>query len=94
MFETWSARPARAYGKAALQAWLAAMPAGVLRLKGLVRSDDGRWWLLQYAGRRGSVRPAAHAPDAAAVVAIGLRSRLPVTALAAFFGDDAGTGAA
>ncbi len=58
------------------------MPAGVLRLKGLVRSDEHGWSELQFAGRHGSVRRTVAPLDAvAAVVALGLRDRLPRAAL-------------
>ena len=75
----------------ALRALLRAMPVGVLRLKGLLRTDAQGWAELQFAGRHGSLRRALRPPadGLAAVVAIGQRGRLPKAALAAVF--DAGT---
>ena len=68
------------------------MPAGVLRLKGIVRTDEHGWAELQFAGRHGSLRKALAAPaSGAAVVAIGLRQQLPADALGAVF-DQASSG--
>lgn len=55
------------------------MPEGVLRLKGIVCTDEMPWAELQLSGRHGSFRPALRAPDGgkAGIVAIGLRGRLP-----------------
>jgi hypothetical protein len=55
------------------------MPVGVLRLKGLLPTDEHDWAELQFAGRHGSLRPARNPPGngQAAVVAIGLSGRLP-----------------
>ncbi|MEO5696528.1 MAG: GTP-binding protein, partial [Burkholderiaceae bacterium] len=87
-FETWSARPDEVLSAAALRAALRAMPAGVLRLKGLLRTDEIAWAEMQFAGRRGSLRAAREAPaDGAALVAIGLRGRLPRKALDALLAD-------
>ena len=81
-FESWSLQPAAVLSAPALRRLLREMPAGVLRLKGLVRSDEHGWVELQFAGRHGSLRPAqAPAGDAAAVVAIALHGRLPRAAL-------------
>jgi G3E family GTPase len=87
VFQTWSAQPDAVVPAAALRAWLRAMPPGVLRLKGLLRTGEGEWSQVQYAGRHGSLRKASPpAGDArAAVVAIGLRGRLPEEALKEFF---------
>jgi G3E family GTPase len=81
-FETWSLRPDAVLSAAALRRLLGAMPPGVLRLKGLVRSDEHGWAELQFAGKHGSLRrSAAPASGEAAVVAIALRGRLPRAAL-------------
>lgn len=86
-FDTWSATDDAVYRADALRDLLRAMPEGVLRLKGVVRTDRLGWTVLQFAGRHGSLRawsPAAAVPDAAApsaLVAIGARGRLPVQAL-------------
>lgn len=90
VFETWSVADDAVYEADALRRLLRAMPAGVLRLKGVVRTDrPGCWAVLQFAGRHGSlrawpVRDPTPGPDAAsAIVAIGARGRLPVEALGA-----------
>jgi G3E family GTPase len=89
VFDTWSVTDDAVYRADALRDLLRAMPAGVLRLKGVVRTDRLGWAVLQFAGRHGSLRawsPQDAAPDAtahSALVAIGARGRLPVTALEA-----------
>ncbi|MEO6319875.1 MAG: CobW family GTP-binding protein [Polaromonas sp.] len=88
LFETWSLRPEGRYSVPALRLALAAMPAGVLRLKGLLRTDEHGWSELQFCGRHGSLRRAHGVPEnGAALVAIGLRGQLPGSALAALFSD-------
>jgi len=86
-FDTWSSRPDGILRGADLRRLLRDMPAGVLRLKGLLRTDEHGWSELQFAGRHGSLRRADAVPAAGlpALVAIGLRGRLPVAALAAAF---------
>lgn len=85
-FETASWQPQTIFQADALRALLRAMPGGVLRLKGLVRTDSHGWAEIQFAGRHGSLRKALAAPaSGAAVVAIGLRGNLPKTALDAVF---------
>jgi G3E family GTPase len=87
LFDTWSVADDAVYDAAALRGLLRAMPVGVLRLKGVVRTDRPGWSVLQFAGRHGSLRawPArdpAPGPDAgSAIVAIGARGWLPVEAL-------------
>ena len=80
-FATWSAQPDAVLSETALAAWLAQVPAGVLRLKGLVRTGAHAWHELQFAGRRASLKPATAPANGAMVVAIGLAGRLPVPAL-------------
>lgn len=85
LFETWALRDAPVFHAPALRALLKAMPAGVLRLKGLVRTDAHAGLVeLQFAGRHGALRaaPAASSDVADTLVAIGLRDRLPVHELA------------
>ncbi len=78
-FETWAVEPRHVCSAAALRALLGAMPAGVLRLKGVVATDQHGWSELQFAGRHGNLRRAARPPVyGSALVAIGLRGRLPV----------------
>ena len=85
-FETASWQPQTIFQADALRVLLRAMPSGVLRLKGLVRTDSHGWAEIQFAGRHGSLRKALAAPaGGAAVVAIGLRGKLPKAALDAVF---------
>lgn len=85
LFDTWVARPASELGVATLRSALRELPAGVLRMKGLLRTREHGWSELQFAGRHGSLRPALAAPaDGAALVAIGLRGRLQPAALDAW----------
>ena len=82
LFATWSAQPEGAYSVAALRAALRALPPGVLRLKGWLRTDEHGWSELQFAGRHSALRRALAAPpEGAALVAIGLRGRLSAPAL-------------
>ncbi|MBA3597407.1 MAG: GTP-binding protein [Methylibium sp.] len=86
LFDTWSCRPAQSLSAAALRAWLRDMPAGVLRLKGWVHTDEFEWAEIQFAGRRGSLRKAFERPaSGVGVVAIGLRGRLPAALLEGVF---------
>ncbi len=69
-----------------LRELLAAMPEGVLRAKGIVRTDEADAEVLQFCGRHGSLRrleggAAGEAGEAGRIVAIGLRGRLPVAPL-------------
>lgn len=86
MFDTWSSRPGAVLAAGPLREWLKSLPEGLLRLKGLVRTDEHGWAEVQFAGRHGSVRRALGEPRAgAAVVAIGLRGQLPVATLERIF---------
>ena len=78
-FETWSAHPSQIW---TLQQWETAfkvLDGSVLRMKGLVRSQEYDWTEVQWAGRRLHLKRAAQSPadGKATLVAIGLRSRLP-----------------
>lgn len=90
LFDTWSCRPSQVFDSAALRAWLRATPAGLLRLKGVLRSveTDGSigWSELQFAGRQGALRLANAPRSGAAIVAIGLRGCLPTAQLSKYFG--------
>lgn len=92
LFDTWSCRPAQIFEAATLRTWLGATPPGLLRLKGVLRTldADGRtgWSELQFAGRHGALRRTAEPTGGAALVAIGLRGRLPVAALQSVFSPD------
>jgi G3E family GTPase len=89
LFDTWSMQHAPVFDADALRALLKAMPRGVLRLKGLVRTDRHALAEVQFAGRHGSLRPASPGASNGAVagtlVAIGLRGALPADALARAF---------
>lgn len=89
-FESVTFRPSGAWSVDALRERLAALPGGVLRMKGFVRRDDGRFTEVQYAGRHASLRSAEPAPEGGPMlVAIGLRGELPSAALSAHFGAQA-----
>lgn len=77
-FESCALAPPGTLSGVALRALLAAMPAGILRMKGLLRTDEHGWSELQFAGRHGSLRPAVGtwADEGNIVVAIALRGRL------------------
>ncbi len=91
-FESACWRPDAVLAADTLRTLIDRMPAGVLRLKGLLRTDRHGWAELQFAGRHGSLRAALRPPadGLAALVAIGLRGRLPVAALDAVFGPRVG----
>ncbi len=92
-FDTWSCRPTRIFPAAELRTLLGHMPDGVLRLKGMLRTDEHGWAELQFAGRHGSLHKAAAEPaSGAAVVAIGLHQRLPSQTLESAFGTSADSG--
>ncbi|HYP85463.1 CobW family GTP-binding protein [Variovorax sp.] len=82
-FETWLGRPPGPLDADVLRTALRDMPAGVLRLKGVVRTDAHGWSEIQFAGRHGSLRRALAPPPGgqASLVAIGLAGRLPRNAL-------------
>ncbi|MBA3597015.1 MAG: GTP-binding protein [Methylibium sp.] len=86
-FESWSIRPKHAFDMEALRKRLTRMPAGMLRLKGFVRSDKGVvGWELQFAGRHLSLRKAPFLDDdGVGVVAVGLRGQLPRAVLESLF---------
>lgn len=71
VFATWSARPEAAFDVPRLRQALQALPPGVLRLKGLVRSAEHGWSEVHFAGRHVSVRRATVAPAGPSLVAIG-----------------------
>jgi len=89
LFETWSCRPQRVFDVVALRKWLGATPPGLLRLKGVLctRGPDGLcgWSEIQFAGRHGVLRHTEVPRGGPALVAIGLRGRLPTQTLAQVF---------
>ena len=97
LFDTWSCRPDSVFDTSALRAWLRDTPTGLLRLKGVLRTADADgslgWSELQFAGRHGALRRANAPRDGAALVAIGLRNRLPTASLSGFFEGRGGAGA-
>lgn len=70
-----------AFSASALRERLRALPAGVLRLKGWLRTDEMGWTELQFAGRHGALAPSGTPSAGGALVAIGLRGALPHAAL-------------
>ena len=86
-FESWACRPSKVFVAQELRHWLREPPAGLLRLKGLLRTDEQGWAELQFGGLHGSLRAAAATPvdGLPALVAIGLRGALPLAALASIF---------
>lgn len=89
LFDTWSCRPEQVFDANALRAWLRETPPGLLRLKGVLRTGEATWSEIQFAGRHSALRKADAPAVGAAVVAIGLRGRLPVAALEAAFAASA-----
>lgn len=89
LFNTWSCQPTHVFGPEALRAWLLNVPAGVLRLKGILRTglqnNNSAWSELQCAGRQGSLHNASTPDAGAALVSISLRGHLPADALSALF---------
>lgn len=86
LFETWSLSSDRVHSVQALRQALKNMPPGVLRLKGLLRTDEHGWSELQFCGRHGSLSRLGFEPGhTAGVVAIGLRQQLPRASLDALF---------
>lgn len=85
LFDTWSCRPRQIFSASSLRKWLGDTPAGLLRLKGLVRTGTAEWSEIQFAGKHGSLRRAVAPAGGAAVVAIGLRGQLPADALSEIF---------
>lgn len=86
LFETWSIRSEYVYSVTELRQNLKNMPAGVLRLKGFLRTDQHGWSELQFSGRHGSLQPVGFESSLGErVVAIGLKQQLPHGALDALF---------
>lgn len=88
LFQGWSCQPQRIFSAPALRNWLSDPPPGLLRLKGVLRTGEVEWTELQFAGKHVSLRRGDAPKSGAAVVAIGLRGRLPMGALATFFGAE------
>jgi G3E family GTPase len=83
-FESWHHAPQQTFDEGTLRGWVKHLPAGVLRLKALLPTPDGRWLIVQWAGRHGTVQTLRHPDHAAAgIIAIGLTGQLPTAALAA-----------
>lgn len=85
-FESWMWRSDKVHAVQALRGLLKQLPAGVLRLKGMLRSDEHGHSELQFAGKHGSVRRSQASPERSmAVVAIGLAGQLDRESLDAAF---------
>ena len=75
-YETWSWTSVEPVTRDAVDAFVAALPHEVLRVKGHVLLDDGTWLLMQLVGRRLDISPSSPA-DRSELVAIGVRGRAP-----------------
>ncbi len=69
-YETWSWTAATGVPRSALDAFVAGLPDGVLRLKGRVRLSDGSSIVLQVVGRRVEITAAREAPERSEMVAV------------------------
>jgi G3E family GTPase len=72
-WETWRFRTAHVVSDARLEEFLRALPAGLYRVKGLVRTDAPGWMEVHAVGGRYEVEPCAPvpAPDASTLVGVG-----------------------
>lgn len=78
LFESISWQPTSLLSPDDIRQRLRDVPPGVLRLKGWMHCQDGRWREVQYAGRHASLRPCPPPPlGQAMLVAIGLSGQLP-----------------
>ena len=75
-YETWSWTSNEPVARRAIDRFVEALPAEVMRVKGRVLLDDGTWILVQVVGRRADVTPTAPA-DRSELVAIALRNSSP-----------------
>ena len=82
-YTTWAWSSDGAVPRAGLDAFLAEVPPGVLRLKGIVALSDGAPVVIQRVGRRSHVRPidVAQHDAACTLTAVGLREELDPAAL-------------
>ena len=72
-YDSWSWTSTEPVPRAALDRFVADLPAGLLRVKGWVRLDDGTSVILQVVGRRVDVTPTT-STDASELVAIAVRA--------------------
>jgi G3E family GTPase len=84
-YESWS-WVGGAVGDSTLERLRSDVPAGVLRLKGIVERPDGSHLAIQIVGRTPDSWCQAPAVRGSRVVAIGVRGRLDTAALDALFG--------
>jgi G3E family GTPase len=85
-FESWTWRSEEVHAVQALRGLLQQLPVGVLRLKGVLKSDEHGHSELQFAGKHGSVRRCEPSPErSTAVVAIGLAGQMDRAVLDAAF---------
>lgn len=71
-YESWSWTSTEPVARAAVDRFVASLPADVLRVKGWILLDDGSWVLVQVVGRRTDISPCAPA-DRSELVAIAVR---------------------
>ena len=83
IFDTWQWHVNQPLNADRVRTLLKNMPAGTLRLKGIIQTDRHPAAVVQFAGKRGSLRAQALSSDisGARIVAIGARGTLPVQAL-------------
>lgn len=99
LFATWHSQTQRIFDVNELRQWLGALPQGVLRLKGVLRTkgvNGSAWSEIQFAGRQGTIVDASVPAHGPAVVAIGLQGALPAAALSEWLdgtSSESGSGA-
>lgn len=84
IFESFVVSTSAELSAASLRERLQCVPPGVLRLKGFLRTDEMGTTEIQFAGRRGFLRPAEAPAASAALVAIGLAGELSSPVLEAW----------
>ena len=57
LYESWSWTSTEPVARAAVDRFVASLPADVLRVKGRILLDDGSWVLVQVVGRRTDITP-------------------------------------
>jgi G3E family GTPase len=81
VWETWRFSTTGALSDAGLEGFLRALPAGLYRVKGLVRTDAPGWMLVNAVGGRYEIEPCAPDPEPAASRLFGVGRGLDVAAL-------------
>jgi G3E family GTPase len=76
-YATWAWTSSDAIPLEAIRSMVASLPDHVLRVKGVVRLDDGSAAVVQVVGRRVDIDETVIVPDRSQLVAIGLRTDPP-----------------